>query len=133
MFFLNYKNGVNYNMVAQAPQYDIESLNDLQNVPLIVADGQTARDSGRCCQHSPKHEMAGGQSLQHSPQLDIYGAVQGRDLGAVSKDVDRIVKDNEKSLPRGTFVRVRGQVETMRSLTWVCSSGWPSRLFWFIC
>src|SRR6202000_3093429 len=38
-----------------------------------------------------------------------------RDLGAVSKDVDRIVAANEKSLPRGTFVRVRGQVETMKS------------------
>src|SRR5260370_28772382 len=47
--------------------------------------------------------------------LDIYGAVQGRDLGAVSKEVDRIVAANEKSLPRGTFVRVRGQIETMRS------------------
>src|ERR1700756_661745 len=47
--------------------------------------------------------------------LDIYGAVQGRDLGAVSKEIDRIVAANEKSLPRGTFVRVRGQIETMRS------------------
>jgi multidrug efflux pump subunit AcrB len=47
--------------------------------------------------------------------LDIYGAVQDRDLGAVSKEVDRIVTANEKSLPRGSFVRVRGQVETMKS------------------
>ncbi len=41
--------------------------------------------------------------------------MQGRDLGSVSKDVDRIVAANEKSLPRGSFVRVRGQVETMKS------------------
>jgi multidrug efflux pump subunit AcrB len=47
--------------------------------------------------------------------LDIYGAVQGRDLGTVSTAIDKIVADNEKSLPRGTFVHVRGQIETMKS------------------
>ena len=47
--------------------------------------------------------------------LDIYGAVQGRDLGAVSRAIDKIVAANEKSLPRGTFVSVRGQIETMKS------------------
>src|SRR5260370_40569887 len=47
--------------------------------------------------------------------LDIYGAVQGSDLGSVSTAIDKIVADNEKSLPRGTFVHVRGQIETMKS------------------
>ena len=47
--------------------------------------------------------------------LDIYGAVQGRDLGTVSTAIDKIVANNEKSLPRGTFVHVRGQIETMKS------------------
>jgi multidrug efflux pump subunit AcrB len=47
--------------------------------------------------------------------IDIYGAVQDRDLGTVSRDVQRIIEANRKSLPRGTFVTVRGQVETMRS------------------
>jgi multidrug efflux pump subunit AcrB len=47
--------------------------------------------------------------------IDIYGAVQDRDLGAVSRDVERTVKANEKLLPRGTFVEIRGQVQTMRS------------------
>ncbi len=47
--------------------------------------------------------------------LDIYGDVQGRDLGSVSREIDKIVAANEKSLPRGSFVRIRGQVETMKA------------------
>jgi multidrug efflux pump subunit AcrB len=47
--------------------------------------------------------------------LDIYGGVQGRDLGTVSTAIDKIVANNEKSLPRGTFVHVRGQIETMKN------------------
>src|SRR5260370_12017601 len=45
--------------------------------------------------------------------VDIYGAVQDRDLGAVGREVNRIVDDNRKLLPRGSFFRVRGQLETM--------------------
>ena len=47
--------------------------------------------------------------------LDIFGSVQGRDLGAVSRDVERILRDNDKDLPRGTFVSLKGQVNTMRT------------------
>jgi multidrug efflux pump subunit AcrB len=115
MFFLNYRNGVNYNMIAQAPQYDIQSLNDLQNVPLSSPTAKQPEILADVANISRTSEM---QTLNHyniRRTLDIYGAVQGRDLGAVSKDVDRIVAANEKSLPRGTFVRVRGQIETMRS------------------
>jgi multidrug efflux pump subunit AcrB len=115
MFFLNYKNGVNYNMVAQAPQYDIQSLNDLQNVPLSSPTARQPEILADVANISRTTEMEVINHYNIRRTLDIYGAVQGRDLGAVSKDVDRIVAANEKSLPRGTFVRVRGQVETMKS------------------
>jgi multidrug efflux pump subunit AcrB len=49
------------------------------------------------------------------PVLDIYGSVQGRDLGGVSRDINRILADTKKDLPRGTRVVVRGQVQTMKS------------------
>ena len=47
--------------------------------------------------------------------LDIYGNVQDRDLGSVSRQIDRIVDSSQRSLPRGSFIRVRGQIETMRT------------------
>jgi multidrug efflux pump subunit AcrB len=115
MFFLNYRNGVNYNMVAQAPQYDIQSLNDLQNVPLSSPNSKQPEILADVANISRTTELQTVNHYNIRRTLDIYGAVQGRDLGSVSKDVDRIVAANEKSLPRGTFVRVRGQIETMRS------------------
>jgi multidrug efflux pump subunit AcrB len=115
LFFLNYKNGINYNMVAQAPQYDIQSLNDLQNVPLSSPTAKQPEILADVANISRTTEMQVVNHYNIRRTLDIYGAVQGRDLGAVSRDVDRIVAANEKSLPRGSFVRVRGQIETMRS------------------
>jgi multidrug efflux pump subunit AcrB len=115
MFFLNYKNGVNYNMVAQAPQYEIQSLNDLQNVPLSSPTSKQPEILADVANISRTTEMQVVNHYNIRRTLDIYGATQGRDLGSVSKEVDRIVAANEKSLPRGTFVRVRGQIETMKS------------------
>ena len=115
MFFLNYKNGINYNMVAQAPQYDIQSLNDLQNVPLSSPTAKQPEILADVANISRTTEMQVVNHYNIRRTLDIYGAVQVRDLGAVSRDVDKIVAANEKSLPRGTFVRFRGQIETMRS------------------
>jgi multidrug efflux pump subunit AcrB len=50
-----------------------------------------------------------------APVIDIYGAVQGRDLGSVASDVDKIINATRDQLPRGSRVAIRGQVDTMRS------------------
>jgi multidrug efflux pump subunit AcrB len=115
LFFLNYKNGTTYSIVAQAPQYDIQSLNDLQNVPLSSPTAKQTEILADVANISRSTEMQVVNHYNIRRTLDIYGAVQDRDLGAVSKEVDRIVTANEKSLPRGSFVRVRGQVETMKN------------------
>jgi multidrug efflux pump subunit AcrB len=115
LFFLDYKNGVNYSIVAQAPQYDIQSLNDLQNVPL---SSPTAKQPEILADVATIHRSTEMQVINHyniRRTLDIYGATQGRDLGSVSKEINKIVAANEKSLPRGTFLRVRGQIETMKN------------------
>jgi len=49
------------------------------------------------------------------PVIDIFGAVQGRDLGGVSKDITRIIDQVRNKLPRGSQVILRGQVQTMRT------------------
>ena len=46
MFFLNYKNGVDYNLVAQTPQYHMDTLQDIQNIPINSSLGRAARDAG---------------------------------------------------------------------------------------
>jgi CzcA family heavy metal efflux pump len=114
MFFLNWQNGVSYDLAAQAPQYDIQSLRDLQNIPVtgpaerepaILADLATIQRS---------HEMAAIDHYNIRRVIDVYANVQDRDLGAVGRDITRIVDVNRHLLPRGSFVTVRGQLETMR-------------------
>ncbi|HEY4049114.1 MAG TPA: efflux RND transporter permease subunit [Acidobacteriaceae bacterium] len=116
MFFLNWNNDVNYNLVAQSPQYRIQSLQDLQNIPISAtnrpATSEILGDVGSI--HRSK-EMQSVSEYNIRRTIDIYGAVQDRDLGAVGRDVDRLVAQQKKSLPRGTFMVVRGQVQTMRS------------------
>jgi multidrug efflux pump subunit AcrB len=115
MFFLNWKNGVNYSLIAQAPQYDIQSLSALENIPISASTATQPEILADVANISRATEMPVINHYNIRRVLDIYGNVQGRDLGSVSRQIDKIVAENEKSLQRGNFVRVRGQVETMRT------------------
>jgi multidrug efflux pump subunit AcrB len=115
MFFLNYNNGVNYNLVAQTPQYRMQSIQDLENIPITTAGSHTPEILGDVAGLQRGHEMAVVSEYNIRRVIDIYGAVQDRDLGAVSRAVDAIVAQSRHNLPRGTYITVRGQVQTMRS------------------
>jgi multidrug efflux pump subunit AcrB len=115
MFFLNRQNGVSYQLVTQTPQYAVESLQDLQNTPLNSA---TATRPEILADVASVHRASEMEEISHyniRRVVDIYAAIQGRDLGAVSREVTGIVDANRKSLPRGSFVSVKGQVQAMRT------------------
>src|SRR6266446_417593 len=141
-FFLNWQNGVNYNLATQTPQYRIQSLSDIENIPITAAGAGTVSAPasgiattgtavanagtrpggpvrpGILADVASIKRAAEPESVSHyniRRVVDIYGAVQDRDLGAVARDVDRIVADSQKLLPRGSFLTVRGQVDTMRN------------------
>ena len=114
-FYLNPKTGITYNIVAQTPQYDIQSLNDLQNIPIAAAAAKRPEILADVASLNRSTELQVVTHYNIRRTLDIYGNVQDRDLGAVARQIDKIVKTNENSLPRGSFIHVRGQIETMRS------------------
>jgi multidrug efflux pump subunit AcrB len=115
MFFLNWTNGVNYNLVTQTPQYSIQSLEDLQNTPLNAATATRPEILADVASIKRANEMEVISHYNIRRVVDIYAGVQGRDLGTVGREVTRIVDADRKSLPRGSFVTVRGQLQTMRS------------------
>ncbi|HYL98250.1 MAG TPA: efflux RND transporter permease subunit, partial [Blastocatellia bacterium] len=115
MFFLNYKNGVNYNLVTQTPQYDIQSLQDLQNIPISGSTTGRPEILADVASISRTNEMSVLSHYNIRRVVDIYGAVQDRDLESVGRDIERIIDANRNALPRGTFVNLRGQLATMRS------------------
>ena len=115
MFFLNPRNAVNYNLVTQTPQYAEESMTDLQNIPIHAQNSAASGILGDLATIQRHTEMAIVSHYNIRRTIDIYGAVQDRDLGAVGADVERVVAHNSRHLPRGTFVEVRGQLKTMQS------------------
>ena len=115
MFYLSPKNGATYNIVAQAPQYTIESMNDLENIPLSSSTATKSEILADVATVSRTTEMPIVSHYNIRRTLDIYGAVQGRDLGSVSRAIDAVVARHTKDLPTGSFVNVRGQIETMKA------------------
>jgi CzcA family heavy metal efflux pump len=115
MFYLNPKNGVSYNLVAQTPQYDIQSADDLRNIPISGPNQKRPAILADLATIQRTNELASINHYNIRRVVDIYASVQGRDLGAVGRDASRIVDANRKSLPRGSFVTLRGQYGTMRT------------------
>lgn len=121
-FFLNTKNGVVYNIVAMTPQYQVDSLQALENIP-VTTPGLNAGAGSPMQQEiladvatiSRSSELPIVQHYNIRRTLDIYANVQGRDLGAAAHDVERILDKYRPQLHTGNFVRLRGQVDTMRS------------------
>jgi len=123
MFFLNWGNMVNYNIVAQTPQYKMDTMQDLDNIPINKATRSATAASAPAnpeilsdlASVSRGHEMEVVNHYNIRRVVDVYANVQDRDLGGVSRQIAKILNANAKSLPRGTFVTLKGQVDTMRS------------------
>jgi multidrug efflux pump subunit AcrB len=114
-YWLDPKNGVEYSLVAQTPQYDISSVGDLNNVPISSANERRPEIMGDVVSTSRRSEMALVSHYNIARAIDIFGNVQDRDLGGVAADIDRIVEKARVSLPRGSQLIVRGQIDTMQS------------------
>ena len=115
-FWVDPRNGVSYSVATQTPQYRASSIQDLVNTPVTGTNP-----------NAPPSLMASLVSMQRgsgmavvshynvAPTIDIFGSVDGRDLGGASQDINKIIDSMRSQLPRGSQVIVRGQVQTMRS------------------
>jgi multidrug efflux pump subunit AcrB len=114
-FFLNDKNHVLYSIIAETPQYQIQSLRDLENIPIASPNAKSPEILADVASISRSTEPPIISHYNTRRTLDIYANVQDRDLGSVARQVKRIVDRNRPVLARGNFVRIAGQVETMQS------------------
>jgi multidrug efflux pump subunit AcrB len=118
-FWLDPKTGVSYTVATVAPQYDIQSLQDLENIPVTGAGGGANRPQWQQLANlgtiSRGVGMATVSHYDAQTMIDIYGATQGRDLGGVANEIEKIVNENRGKLPRGSQMFIRGQIDTMRS------------------
>jgi multidrug efflux pump subunit AcrB len=118
-FWLDPKSGVSYTVATVAPQYDIQSLQDLENIPVTGASsGGTRAPWQQLANLGTVSRGVGMATVSHydaQTMIDIYGSTQGRDLGGVANEIEAVVKKNRSRLPRGSQIFVRGQIDTMRS------------------
>ncbi len=113
-FWLNRKNGVSYNLVAQTPQYRIQTLNDLKNLPINGSHALQPEILDDVASIQRTNEMGVVSHYNVQRVVDIYGAARNRDLGAVGRDITRIVDANRSKIPAGSRLFIRGQLSTMR-------------------
>ena len=111
-YWLNEKNGVTYPIALQTPQYQIDSLPALENLP-INAPGAPTTILGGIADIRPSHGNVVVSQYDISPMVEIYATTQGRDLGAVSADIQDIIARNDASKPKGSIVALVGQTATM--------------------
>jgi multidrug efflux pump subunit AcrB len=114
-FWLNPQNGVSYNLVAQTPQYDIQTIQDLRNIPINGGTLKQPEILSDLAEISRESEPGVITHYNIRRTIDIYGSLQGRDLGAVGADINKVIAANRKYLSRGSQVLLRGQVETMHT------------------
>jgi multidrug efflux pump subunit AcrB len=113
-YWLNEKNGVTYPIALQTPQYQIDTLPELKNLPINAAGAPTTVLGGIADIHRTQGNAVVSQ-YDIAPMVEIYATTQGRDLGAVSSDIQRIIAQNDKDKPKGSIIALVGQTATMNS------------------
>ena len=113
-YWLDPKTGVSYNIDAQTPQYRSDSLQDLENISIAGTNPGSAilANVGHLSRGA---EMGLVSHYNVQPVIDIFGSVQGRDLGGVSRDIAPILDRARQHLPRGSQIVVRGEIQTMNA------------------
>lgn len=112
-FWLNPKNGVSYPIIVQTPQYRMDSISDLNNLPITGGKSTQLLGALATVSQGPSPAIVSHYNVQ--PVIDLYASTQGRDLGAVATDIEQILAQMKGQVPKGSFVVLRGQVETMQT------------------
>ena len=112
-YWLNYKNGVDYQVIVQTPQYRVTSMDQLNRTPISLA-GQTIPQP--LSNLATVSRTTTPLSLNHynvQPVFDVSANVQGTDLGSVSDAVSKIVAKYNATISKASSITVRGQVQSM--------------------
>jgi multidrug efflux pump subunit AcrB len=114
-YWLNLQNGVNYAVGVQTPQYRIDSIDALNSTPISVPGLPRPQLLANIAATQRDVQPAVISHYNIQPVLDVLTGVQGADLWSVSSAVERVVDEVRPTVPRGTYITIRGQAEAMRS------------------
>ncbi len=112
-FWLNPATGVSYPIVLQSPQYSLDSLSALANLPISGANSGTPQVLGGLARFSRNTANAVVSQYDIQSMVQINATTQDRDLGSVASDIRRIIAETAGEVPKGSSVVLLGQVRTM--------------------
>jgi len=113
-FWVNPQNGVQYNVSVMTPQYKMETMSALEATPVTVGGGAPQLFGNLATQ---RRDVAPAVVNHYNvqPVFDVFASADRRDLGGVAREIDAIIQRAERTLPKGSSIVVRGQVESMRT------------------
>jgi multidrug efflux pump subunit AcrB len=114
-FWVDPNTGVSYQIATQTPQYRINAVQDIENIPITNGVTKTPQILAGLASITRSGEMGVVSHYDIEPVIDIYGSVSGRDLGGVARDIAPIINRSRKNLPEGSQLIVRGQIQTMNA------------------
>ena len=114
-FWLDPRTGVSYSISTRMPEYRIASLQDLENIPITNGGSTAPQILGGLASFTRGAEMGVVSHYNLQPTIDIYGGVEGRDLGGVARELMPLIDQSRKNLPKGSQLMVRGQIQTMNA------------------
>ncbi|MBB3226269.1 multidrug efflux pump subunit AcrB [Luteibacter sp. Sphag1AF] len=112
-FWLNPLNNISYPIVMQTPQYALDSLPALENLPISSTSGGTTQVLGGLATITRQMSNAVVSQYNIQPMVEIFASTQDRDLGAVAADIQKVVDANRQFLPKASTTALLGQVQTM--------------------
>jgi len=115
--WLNPQNGVNYQIAVQTPQVKVDTFEAMKRTPVTTLGGASGRkqllDNLATLERTTSATIENHYDVQ--PVFDVYASPDRRDLGGFASDISRIIDKARSTLPRGSTIDLRGQVETMRT------------------
>nr|MDQ2667934.1 efflux RND transporter permease subunit [Gemmatimonadota bacterium] len=113
-FWLNPANGVQYAVSVMTPQYKMGSIDALRSTPVGVAGTLTPQLFGNLATSSRGVTPAVVNHYNVQPVFDVFASADRRDLGGVAREIDAIIAKEKPTLPKGSQIVMRGQVQSMR-------------------
>lgn len=114
-FWIDPKNGVSYPIVSQTPQYAMNTFQALRNIPITNQTSSTPPQIlGAMAQIKTSRTPAVISHYNVQPVIDIYASMQQRDLGSITKDINKIITETKIDLPKGSQVLIHGQMNTQQ-------------------
>ncbi|MET0657284.1 MAG: efflux RND transporter permease subunit [Steroidobacteraceae bacterium] len=114
-FWLNPQNGVQYPVVMQTPQYKLDDKSALENMPISAAGAPAPQLLGAIADIHRTRSSAIVTQYDVQPLVQIFATTHGRDLGAVASDIQDVLERHAKDLPKGSTVKMLGQIQTMNT------------------